>query len=293
VSELVAEAGAVATRLGLVEFVDRARSLTVRLDGERAVVPVPASFGGSARGDGVAPVAPRVWVLGRFACLDVDGNEVAWNSRKARALLKLLVDARGAHVPRDVLVERLWPGAAPSVVANRLSVAISTVRRSLDPRGVRPRSSFVGVDRDTVWLESSRVDVDLERFLVTASASLRQRDRARSADDFDRVLRDLQGSAALYGGVPFADDPYDDWWTSTRDEVRGTFSDVCHATAEVARLGGLDAPAAGALRAALDADPWDERAHRALVELHRQRGAHGLADLAEERYRSAMLDLAG
>jgi DNA-binding SARP family transcriptional activator len=290
VPQLLAESRATAERLGLVELLQRADALATRFE---AVVPEGVdrvSPGDSGVSGGGAPAAPHVRVLGGFACIDVDGNDVVWNSRKARAVLKLLVDARGARVPRDVLIDRLWPGAAPSAVANRLSVAISTVRRSLDPRGVFPRSSFVGVDRDTVWLETTSVDVDLERFLDAASIALRRDEQ--SVGSPEQILYRLQRAAALHGGTAFADDPYDDWWAATREQVSSVFSEVCHHLAITARDAGLDESAAAALRAALDADPYDERAHRALVGLHRDRGAHGLADLAEERYRIAMGELA-
>lgn len=290
VPQLVAEARATAERLGLVELLQRADALAMRLETVRPEGHDRVPPGDVGVSDGAASAAPRVRVLGGFSCVDVDGNDVVWNSRKARAVLKLLVDARGARVPRDVLIERLWPGAAPSAVSNRLSVAISTVRRSLDPRGVFPRSSFVGVDRDTVWLESASVDVDLERFLEAASTALRHGEQFDGSPE-ERMHR-LQRAVALHGGVAFGDDPYDDWWAATREQVSSVFSEVCHKLAMTARDAGLDESAATALRAALDADPFDERAHRALVGLHRERGAHGLADLAEERYRSAMRELA-
>jgi DNA-binding SARP family transcriptional activator len=289
-SQLIAESRATAQRLGLVELLQRADSLALRLEAARPEGVDPAPPGDAAVSEEGPSAAPRVRVLGGFACVDVDGNDVVWSSRKARAVLKLLVDARGARVPRDVLIERLWPGAEPSAVANRLAVAISTVRRSLDPRGVFPRSSFVGVDRDTVWLESANVDVDLERFLAAAATALGQGER--SDESPEQVMHRLQSAVALHGGVAFADDPYDDWWIATREQVSSIFSEVCHKLAMTARDAGLDQSAAAALRAALDADPYDERAHRALVELHRERGAHGLADLAEERYRVAMDELA-
>jgi DNA-binding SARP family transcriptional activator len=276
--------------LGLVELLQRADTLAMRLETVRPEGADRVPPGDVGVSDTAASAAPRVRVLGGFACVDVDGNDVVWNSRKARAVLKLLVDARGARVPRDVLIERLWPGAAPSAVANRLSVAISTVRRSLDPRGAFPRSAFVGVDRDTVWLESTRVDVDLERFLEAASTALRHGEHSDGLPE--ETMHQLQRAVALHSGVAFADDPYDDWWAATREQVSSVFSEVCHKLAMTARDAGLDESAAAALRAALDADPFDERAHRALVGLHRERGAHGLADLAEERYRIAMSELA-
>ncbi len=290
-TELVAEAAAAAARLGLVEFRQRAETMTMRLAAATDTTDARPRLGDVDTFDEESTSAPRIRVLGRFSCTDVDGHLVTWNSRKARALLKLLVDARGAHVPRDVLAERLWPGSATSAVANRLSVAISTVRRSLDPGGACARSSFVGVDRETVWLEAARVEVDLDRFLDAATNALRHMERA--GEPPEQTLQRLQNAAALHGGVAFADDPYDDWWAATREQVRSLYSELCLATASTARTLGLDTTAAGALRAALTADPYDERAHQALIEAYRSSGAHGLAELAEQRYRSELAGLAG
>jgi DNA-binding SARP family transcriptional activator len=153
------------------------------------------------------------------------------------------------------------------------------------------RSSFVGVDRDTVWLEAARVEIDLDRFLDAATNALRLAER--TGEPTEELLQRLQSAAALHGGTAFADDPYDDWWAATREQVRSLYSEVCLTTATTARTLGLDATAVGALRSALEADPYDERAHQALVEVYRARGAHGLAELAEQRYRSALADLAG
>ena len=57
----------------------------------------------------------------------------AWQSKKARSLLKILVSRRGRATTRDFLMETLWPDDDPSAVARRLSVALATVRVVLDP----------------------------------------------------------------------------------------------------------------------------------------------------------------
>ena len=46
---------------------------------------------------------------------------------------KILVARHGRRVAREALAEALWPGEAPGPVANRLSVALSTLRSVLDP----------------------------------------------------------------------------------------------------------------------------------------------------------------
>ena len=80
-------------------------------------------------------------MLGAFEVSSADGTTARWTSRKARKLLKILVAHRGAPVHREVLMDLLWPTVDPATLGNRLSVALSTVRRALDPITRTPRTS--------------------------------------------------------------------------------------------------------------------------------------------------------
>ncbi|MBW0114845.1 winged helix-turn-helix domain-containing protein [Pseudonocardia sp. KRD-169] len=81
------------------------------------------------------PAAVRITTLGRFQVVRA-GRPVAvsdWRSRKARDLLKILIAHHGHPVTRDAAADALWPGEPGAGVANRLSVALSVLRRVLDP----------------------------------------------------------------------------------------------------------------------------------------------------------------
>ena len=89
----------------------------------------PASPGGlTDRGGPVAsardPHARRVPVLRRGEPMPT----ADWGSKKARDLLKILLSRRGQRVPRDVIIELLWPDEDPIRTAPRLSVVLSTLR---------------------------------------------------------------------------------------------------------------------------------------------------------------------
>jgi len=71
----------------------------------------------------------------------------AWQSKKARTLLKILIARRGRSTPRELLMESLWPEQDPARLANRLSVALATVRVVLDPDKRRTAGYFVGPTR--------------------------------------------------------------------------------------------------------------------------------------------------
>ena len=68
---------------------------------------------------------------------------MAWQSRKARDLLKILAARRGRPLTRDAAAEALWPNEHPGPLPNRLSVALSTLRKVLDPERVAPADHFI------------------------------------------------------------------------------------------------------------------------------------------------------
>ena len=99
-------------------------------------------------------VAGRVLIatFGRFEVL-VDGVVVppeAWQSRRARELLRLLVCRRGRTVPRLEICEVLWPDDDPLRTTHRLSVLLSIVR------GIVGADALVA-DQVCVALDHSRV----------------------------------------------------------------------------------------------------------------------------------------
>ncbi|HEX6725548.1 MAG TPA: tetratricopeptide repeat protein [Gaiella sp.] len=221
---------------------------------------------------GVPPVV--VQSLGRFRVL-LSGEPVplgAWQSRKARDLLKILVARRGRPTPRDVLMEALWPGQSPGPLGNRLSVLLSIVRGVLDPGKRRDQDHFVGADKNAVWLDDANLSVDVEEFLSTAEEAL----RLHRVGESDAVTR-LTAAEAVYAGDFLEEDAYEDWALAMREEARGTYIAVARALADTAAArGDVDATTRYSLRV-LERDPYDEPAHLGLVAALDRAGRHGEA----------------
>lgn len=274
---LVAEATDTVERCGLAVFADRVAALASRVarpatSADTAVVP--------AADDG--PTA-QVAVLGTFEVVAADGSSPRWTSRKARELLKILVARRGAPVAREVVMDLLWPDEDPSVLGNRLSVALSTVRRSLDPGRQHPTNTFVAADSGAIRLVTDRVRVDAEAFLDAAEVAL----EAARADDPEAVDL-LRAARNLRGGPALPDEPYATWADGLRAEVDASSTAVLRCWAELAEDADDHLAASEAFRGLIDLDAYDEGAHRGLVRALRALGAHGQADAALDAYRRAM-----
>jgi DNA-binding SARP family transcriptional activator len=220
-------------------------------------------------------VQVAIRVLGRFE-VTRDGIPVPdteWQSRKARELLKILVARRGRACPRGRLVELLWPDEDdPAVLSNRLSVALATVRRILDPART---NQFLITEGGSVALH--RVDVDVETFLRDATEGLRTR---------SGVL--LRRATALYRGDVLEEDLYADWSHDLREEARA----VCLAALRALAADTTDPDEAVLLLLRLlEQDRYDEPAHLALISVLLPAGRWGEADRAHRRYRSRMAEI--
>lgn len=235
-------------------------------------VPLSSTPPTSGGGAGIA-------VLGSLEVIAADGTTARWSSRKARELLCILIAQRGRPVSRERLMEHLWPAESPCRLRNRLAVAISTVRRSLDPAGVLDPAHVIAATRETVRIRPERLNIDAEDFLAAAARALESRPRTEAA---------LSEAARLYRGEAFADEPYADWAAPLRDECR---------TVYVAILSAIVETGPGSLRVAelarelLAIDPYDERAHRLLVGALDDLGARGSAAQARERLEALIEEL--
>lgn len=207
---------------------------------------------------------PQIVTLGRFAVI-ADGAEVPvadWGSRLARQLCKRLVAARGWPVPREQLIEQLWPDQTDmSKLGARLSVQLSAVRRVLD--------GGVIADRETVRLDLAHVDVDLERFM--------------NGDNLKRIVSEYQ--------TFLPEDQYEDWSSGIRDEARTRFVDAVRTLASGATEAGRHRDAVAYARQLLEVDPYDGSAHRLLIESFSASSQWGEARGAHATWAAAMAEL--
>lgn len=213
-------------------------------------------------------VRPAIRTMGGFRVRvgDDDVPMASWGSRRARQLCKRLAVAAGQPVPREQLIDLLWPDEADdSRLGARLSVLLSNVRRVL--------GGGLVADRAAVALDVSAVTLDLREFY----------DALAEGDD-RRAVR-------VYAGTVLPEDVYEDW-AAEASEVAGRAVIGARrrlATAAV-DAGNVDDVVRHTM-AILELDGFDEQAHELLVTTLHFAGRTGDASRADERYRHAMAQL--
>jgi DNA-binding SARP family transcriptional activator len=209
--------------------------------------------------------------LGRLR-LEAAGRPVELRSARARALLQHLVAHRGGPVTRDLLMETFWPGAAPAQARNSLNQAVTGLCQALAPHLGGARVVTRAGDRCMLNPELPAW-VDAWEFAVL----VRDGDAARRRGDRAAAVAAYEAAAELYEGHLFADDPYSDWidehrWPLAADALRVLSTLWEHHLA----CDNVFA-AAHACRRAVDLEPLEETAHRALMRCYARLGQRSLA----------------
>jgi DNA-binding SARP family transcriptional activator len=227
--------------------------------------------------------------LGRFAVLRA-GEPVplaAWQSRKARDLLKVLVARKGRPITREAAAEAMWPQEDPEPLGNRLSVALSIIRKVLDPGRRHPPDHYVVADTRTIALRLDRIDVDLTEFLRVAGEAadlMAGSDRAAAEGPLRRARQ-------IYAGDFLEEDLYEEWAVAAREEARSRLLTVLRLLARLAAGRGDDESAGQYLGQLLEREPYDEDAWLALIAGQLRLRRHGEARRRYAAYARRMGEL--
>jgi DNA-binding SARP family transcriptional activator len=251
----------------------------------------PTIPGGLGPGNGLySPVTPvQLRCFGAFS-IAVGGTVVDLSQvkPKPRELLRLLAAHAGRPVHREVLVEALWPGADPAAGVRSLQVAISTLRRALEPNAGRGESRLVVREGDAYRLalpEGS--DADIVRF----EACLAEARRTEAAGDPDATSARLQAALATYRDALLVEDGPAEWVTGLRRRYQ---SEAAWAALTLGRLelerGNAQAAATAGERG-VAIDPYRDELWRLLIEAHRQGGDRAAAQRARASYREILAEL--
>jgi DNA-binding SARP family transcriptional activator len=235
----------------------------------------------------------RIQTLGGFQ-LWRDDEPVppqAWKTQKTRTLFTILLTHRDRVLTQDQLIEWLWPHLTPDSARNSLQVAISHLRRLLEPGLQRPADScFVRTEPAGYCLDTSHACwVDADAF----EASYRQGVAAQQRGDRSGALAHYRAALTQYHGDYLPDEPYADWAIAERERLREVYLDLLERQAELS-ADMADYPAAiQACQRILEQDPCRERTYRRLMRYHYLAGDRAAALAVYDRCRQVLADELG
>lgn len=255
-------------------------------------VPGPVREAGEAlpmdRAGGPAPLpcGYRVMLLGggRMSFVDRErgeSREIEWPLRRALKALALLAVSPGLEVPRDDLIEALWPEADEARIERNFHPTLSHLRRSLAApwravRGEEAPNPILYADRAYRLNPKIHWEVDT-RELARALETGR---RLAQAGQREAAVERLELGRGLYRG-PFLEGAYDAWVMSHRERCQQLYLDLLRELGNLLSEMEQLTEAVDAYRQVLIEDPLQERVHVSLMRLYARQGRR---DLVRRQY---------
>jgi DNA-binding SARP family transcriptional activator len=241
---------------------------------------------------GATPEGEDLCTVRLFGGLQVEANgrtirDREWRKSKARLLFAMLATRCGKDIPREQLIEYLWPEMDADQARNNLYVVWSAMKNALSPGlGRGADCPYVEHRRGTCRTVAGRVLTDVDEFdrQLTLAA------RARNAKDEAAELTALQLVAEIYRGELLPGEVYDDWFASLRERCRHDFEDAMLRAAALLQARGDAQGGVSLLRRALQHDPWREDLYQAALRLQMVAGQRSAAIETYLSCRSRLVD---
>jgi DNA-binding SARP family transcriptional activator/Tol biopolymer transport system component len=217
-----------------------------------------------------APSSLEIHLLGPFRIF-IDGaalDERRWTRRKPKQLVKLLALQPHHQLHREQAMEMLWPELDGQAAANNLHKTIHVARHALEMNltaGASSRFIFTQ-DNQIVLGAPQKLWIDVEAFEDQAAAAL----KSHNTEFFEAALR-------IYKDDLLTEDPYEDWATARREQLRATFHNLLARLAEIYKTENQYARGIECLKRLVTRDLADEEAHRQLMRLYALTNSRHLA----------------
>ena len=212
-------------------------------------------------------------------------NEAVWEGKQPKLLLKALVAHGTSEVPKDVLLEALWPEGDPEVTEKNFRVGLHRLRKALEPELDKDfGSSYIHTADRLLSLDPELCRVDVTEFLSLYKSGENQQVQG----NLNQAITFYKKATALYGGDFLPEEPYLPWVEKRREELRGTYLDLLERVSRFYENQGTLGRAIEYCKKAIQADPLLEPAYRRLMTLYARRGMRAEALRTYEACKKAL-----
>ncbi|MEN6439818.1 MAG: BTAD domain-containing putative transcriptional regulator [Syntrophobacter sp.] len=196
-------------------------------------------------------------------------GENEWKAKQPKLLLKALIARGSVSVPKDVLIEDLWPEASAASGESNFKVVLHRLRKALEPSMTKAAgSSYLSLKENLLSLKKGLCQTDLNEFLVQ-----RQKGRkAESAGDCKRAVQFYRVAVGLYLGDFLSEDLYAPWADLRRTELRAMYVELLFRMGDLYQQQGSSKKAIECYNSIIKADPACEEAYQKSMLIYSNRG---------------------
>jgi len=234
---------------------------------------------------------PRIYIetLGGFRLIRGESTieEKEWDRSQPKQLLKAIIAYGGQKIPKDLLIEELWPEERPKAAEMAFDITLHRLRKALEPKMKRDfGSSYIHLKDGLVSLDQELCKLDVDEFL----SFLKKGEEKEKEGDIKDALSFYVEATDQYRGDFLLEDLYCQWIEVKREELRAKYIDLLYKIGEFYERQGALRKAISFYRRAVQKDPLLEEAYQRLMVLHSQQKKRNEAIRVYEECKKALWD---
>ncbi len=179
------------------------------------------------------PPCLEILTLGRFQVLRnsrVPIGEKQWGGNRTKLLLKSIIVHGLQEIPKEIIIEDLWPESNPGSAIQNFKVTLHRLRKCLEPDLKKHhRSAYIHLKGNRVSLDTNRCRIDVQEFLRCC----KDIKRAALAKETRAILQLGQKAMELYQGDFLPEDPYASWAEMKRLALKDEYLAALMAMADI------------------------------------------------------------
>lgn len=214
-------------------------------------------------------------------------NEKEWDGNLPKLLLKAIV-THGSHgVPKDQLIEALWPEVTLNSGERNLKITLHRLRKALEPEIDKAfGSSYVYLKTNMIYLDEELCKTDLDDFISLCHRG----ERKEREGDIEAALVLYNQAIGLYKGDFLSEELYISWIGEKREELQKLYISLLYKIADIQEKRGTSKVAIDCYKKIIQIDPLSEQVYQRLMILYSNRSMHTEAIKVYQDCRKALLE---
>ena len=213
----------------------------------------------------------KIHTLGKFTIYKGDKElyNIEWGGTRPKLLLKSIILNGARNIPREILIDNLWPDSSSKAGAKNFKINLYRLRKALEPAPKKIFGySYIIHRQGLISLNPELVSLDIDDFFKFC---LRGEKREKN-DDIRGAIENYTKAAEIYKGDYFTEEPYMDWLARRRDLIRNKYISILQKKAMLhEEINEID-QAVEAWQNILCYEPFYEDAYRNLMIIYADSG---------------------
>ena len=222
------------------------------------------------------PPRLKIQLMGDFALWRGDQPILAtsWHRPIVLRLFQYFVINAGQSLPKEKILDELWPDADPAKAWVTFRTVYSRLRKLLEPH-MRPKTAnrYITLNGDSYTFDpDGQAEIDVVQFQKTVRYALQNQDETAISTIPNPLVNALQSYAPLLPNQPYAE-----WLLEPRQRVQELYIEGCLLLARAYLRQGKNNTAVTWAKQTVTVAPWLEEAYQLLMRGYARQGQRTMA----------------